>query len=74
MRVEEVTRIIDSEGQASQERVKLRAVYGEGESENAKWSQWTPYASFEILINNPDAFGQLSSGFEYFVDFTPAEQ
>ena len=52
--------------------MKLSAVYGTGETENAKWTKWTPSASFDIQINNPDAMGKLSKGHEYFVDFTPA--
>lgn len=72
LRVDEVTRRITAEGQTECEIVKLRAVYGEGDTENAQWSRWTPAAHFEIYINNPDAFGQLSSGHEYYVDFIPA--
>lgn len=74
MRVEQVTRVIGADGQPAQEQVKLRAVYGEGNSENAKWAKYTPAANFDIYINNPEAFGQLSSGFEYYVDFIPVEK
>lgn len=73
MRVEEVTQRMDNEGQPEQERVKLVAVYGEENTENAKWSKWTPSANFEIWIGNPDAFGQLSRGHEFYVDFIPVD-
>ena len=73
MRVNEVTRRIDNNGDVESEHVKLIAIYGEEGSENAEWSKWTPSASFDITINNPDAFGQLSKGHEYYVDFLPAE-
>ena len=74
VRVSEVLHSKDADGTTSQERVKLQAVYSQdAESENAKWSKWTPNANFELYINNPDAFGKLSSGHEFFVDFTPAD-
>lgn len=73
MRVQEVLHSIKEDGNIEQERVKLMAVSGLEGSENAKWSKWTPSASFEIYINNPDAHGVLSKGHEFYVDFTPAE-
>lgn len=73
-RVTSVTRSIDADGNASQEVVKLSAVYSsDPESENAKWSKWTPSGSLEMTINNPNAFGTLSNGHEFYIDFTPAE-
>ena len=71
VKVEEVTHVKDENGQTTQERVKLRAVYGKDGTENAQWSKWTPSANFELYINNPPAIGKLSSGHEYFVDFIP---
>jgi archaellum component FlaF (FlaF/FlaG flagellin family) len=70
MRVSSVTHSKEADGSTSQEQVVLTAVYG---TDNAQWSKWTPNASFSISINNPDAMGKLSSGHEYYVDFTPAE-
>jgi len=70
--VEKVTQTFDSDGKATTEQVRLRAVYGEGDTENAKWSKYTPSASFEIYINNPDAFGVLRTDHEFYVDFIPA--
>ena len=70
MKVSEVLQVKENDGSISQERVKLSAVYGNTE-ENKQWSKWTPAANFEIYINNPEAFGKLSSGHEFFVDFIP---
>jgi hypothetical protein len=57
-----------------QETVELSAVYSsDPNSENAKWSKWTPSASFSITINNPAAIGKLSRGHEYYVDFIAVE-
>lgn len=73
MRVQAVTQSKEGDGSTSSERVQLTAVYGPEGSPNAEWSKWTPAATFDITINNPAAFGQLSKGHEFFVDFTPAE-
>lgn len=72
MRVSQVVHVKNADGSTQQEQVSLCAVYGPEGSENRQWGEWTPSASFMIAINNPAAFGQLSSGHEYFVDFTPA--
>lgn len=61
-------------GEKNQEQVHLHAVYSsDPESENAKWSKWTPAGSMNITINNPGAFGILKANQEYFLDFTPVE-
>jgi hypothetical protein len=73
MRVDQVLHVKNADGTTNQEQVKLRAVYGEEGSPNAEWSKFTPSANFEIFINNPRAFNQLSQGHEFFVDFTPTE-
>lgn len=73
MRVNDVLQRRDNDGTVSQEIVTLCAVYGAEGTENAKWSKWTPSADFKIFINNPEAMNKLSSGHEYFVDFTPAQ-
>lgn len=73
MRVEEVLHRKNSDGSTEQEQVKLCAVYGKEGSENAQWSKYTPSANFTIYINNPVAFGKLSSGHEFYVDFTPVQ-
>ncbi len=74
MTVDEGTLSMNEEGKVDHERVKLRAVYGNDNSENAQWSKWTPFASFEIQINNPEAIGQLSKGHEFYVDFIPVQE
>lgn len=71
MRVASVLHSKESDGSTSQEQVALAAVYGNDGTDNAQWSKWTPSASFTISISNPEAFGKLSSGHEFFVDFTP---
>ena len=58
-RVVEVLASKDSNGAVEQERVKLQAVIN-NTPENKEWSRWTPSASFEIWISNPEAFGKLS--------------
>lgn len=73
MRVNEVVYLKDADGSTSQECVKLQAVYGKEGDENHQWSKWTPSANFIIAIANPGAMGKLSSGHEFYVDFTPAE-
>ena len=50
------------------EVVKLSAVMGD---ENKPWSEYTPQASVEMYITNPDAVRQFKVGGLYFVDFMP---
>lgn len=73
MRVTEVLIAKDNSGSTYQERVKLSAVTSDT-PENAQWAKWTPMANFEIHINNPQAFGQLSNGHEFYVDFVPCAE
>lgn len=72
MSVTEVTRVINADGSTRQERVVLWAVTSSGSDENKSFAKWTPSAEFKISIDNPSAFGQLSQGHEYYVDFIPA--
>lgn len=74
MRIDQVTQSFNANGEPESEQVKLRAVYGEGDSENAKWAKYTPSANFEIYINNPDVFGVLRKDHEFYIDFIPANQ
>lgn len=71
MRVMWITQDQDSDGNLTQESINLTAVYGEGETENAQWSKYTPAADFNLTISNPAAFGALSQGHEFYVDITP---
>ena len=73
MRVREVTHLKNPDGTTQQEHVKLSAVYGGEGSENEQWTKWTPFADFTIHISNPQAFNRLSSGHEFYVDFTPVD-
>lgn len=59
----------DNGGGTTTEVVKLSAVYGD---DNKPWSQYTPQASVELHITNPEATKQFAVGGTYFVDFTPA--
>lgn len=43
------------------------------QSENAVFGKWTPMASFEACIGNPDVTDKLQIGQEYIVTFTLAE-
>jgi len=75
--VSEVLHRKAADGSVSEERVKLSAVTGYGadkDSENAKFSKYTPIANFEIVISNPEAMNKLASGHEFYVDFIPAKQ
>lgn len=72
MRVNTVTQSKNPDGSTESEKVDLTAVYGDT-PENKEWSKWTPSASTSITINNPDAFGKLSKGHEFYVDFIPVQ-
>lgn len=72
VRVGEVLHAKNPDGSTSSERVKLYAA-SSGSEENKQWSKFTPVANFELYINNPAAFGKLSSGHEFYVDFTPVK-
>jgi len=75
LRVSSVMQSKNADGSIGFEEVKLQAVHSDDpESENKQWSQYTPAASFSMTINNPAAFGKLSNGHEFYVDFIPAEQ
>ena len=72
LRVFSVYQCKNAAGGIDHEIVKLNAVYSnDPNSENKQWSVYTPSAEFTIQINNPSAFGKLSSGHEYYVDFIP---
>ena len=75
VRVSEILYTKAEDGSTNQERVKLVAVYSnDPSSENAQWSKWTPQANFELYINNSDAFGKLSNGHEFYIDFIPVTE
>lgn len=45
---------------------KLSAVYGDTD-ENKTFSQYTPSASLEMMVNNPNAIGFYEAGYEYLI-------
>ena len=48
--------------------------FGEdGVDENNSFARWTPSASLEMTVNNPDLKGQFTVGDEYYLDFTKAD-
>lgn len=53
------------------ETPKFRAVYGDSE-ENKSFSKYTPSASLELSITNPQAMGFFKPGRDYLVTITPA--
>ena len=53
--------------------VTLRAVYQDGNTENANWSKYTPSGHMTINITNPTAIDAFSPGKFYYIDFTPAD-
>ena len=71
LRVNSVKHLVDSHGDTTAEEIELNAVYGDAGTENAQWSKYTPSASFKMHISNPNAFGVLKVGGEYYVDITP---
>ena len=76
MKCQSVTRSGGDEDAAGkrmfQETVKLSAVsYGDND-ENKSYSLWTPNATVEMTITNPDAHGAFEPGREYYVNFAEA--
>lgn len=61
------------------ETLKFRAVgrkdaYPEdGSDENNSFAKFTPSASCELYVANPDLQGQFAPGEEFYVDFTKAD-
>lgn len=71
MSVGSVKKVSDGQGNIVSEEVQLSAVYSsDPASANAQWSKWTPCASLNMQINNPDAFGRVLPGQFVFVDLT----
>ncbi len=44
----------------------------DGSDEDNSFARWSPSASFDITIANPDLFGAFKHGDRFYVDFTPA--
>jgi len=64
---------------ATSEKVKFNAVGksssypADGSDEDNTFAKFTPSASCEVSIANPELFGKFEPGQKYYVDFTPAE-
>lgn len=71
MSVTSVHRSADSNGDISSEVINLQAVTATN-TENAKWSKWTPSGTLSFTVNNPDAFGKVLPGQFYYVDLVPS--
>lgn len=59
------------------EVLKLSAVSAsnypaDGSDENNTFARWTPTATMEMTITNPDLRGKFAPGEEYYLDFTRA--
>lgn len=52
---------------------KFRAVYGDSE-ENKSFSKYTPSASLELHVTNPDVFESFQPGRDYLVSISPAPE
>jgi hypothetical protein len=68
-----------TEGKTTQETVTFRGVsrsepYPEsGEDENNSFALWSPPVDLKMTITNPNLFGKLVVGQEYYSDFTLAK-
>lgn len=59
------------------EKLKFNAVCAksyppDGKDENNTYAKYSPSASLEIYVANPDLHGKFNPGQEFYVDFTPA--
>lgn len=72
MRVASVT------GQGSSEQLTFNAVCpkgaypADGSDEDNTFARWTPSASLQMQVNNPDLLGKFKVGDTFYLDFTPA--
>jgi hypothetical protein len=46
----------------------------DGSDEDNSYARWSPSASFEIYVANPNLFGKFAQGDKFYVDFTKAEK
>ena len=70
-------RVNSVERSEGSEHIKMNAVAADsypadGTDENNTYARWSPTASFELQCCNPDLFGKLNPGDEFYVDFTLA--
>ena len=75
--VSSVDRVVGADGTVSAERVKFSAVSksgsypADGSDENNTFAKWTPSASCDVYITNPELHGKYAPGQTFYVDFTP---
>lgn len=58
----------------SQEEVKLRAVYADGNPENNQFNTATPWGNLVMGIDNPEARGFFKPGNNYYLDISQADE
>lgn len=63
------------DGSQTSEHVVLSPVFKDKdlEGENTKFWNATPSGQIDLYLSNPDAFGQLEKGKQFYVDFTAAD-
>lgn len=67
-------------GETVQEHLSFGAVCGpdpfnaDGTSEDNTYARWTPQAGCEMVITNPNLFGQFEAGQTFYVDFARADR
>jgi hypothetical protein len=64
-------RVVSVEPNGDSNVIKLSAVYGDGNPENAEFFKWTPSGEITIGCANPAATAAFVPGMEMYVDFTP---
>jgi hypothetical protein len=51
--------------------VRFQAAYGDGKSDNAEWSKWTPSGELRMFVTNPAAIDAFDVGKSYYLELTP---
>lgn len=46
----------------------------DGSDEDNTYAKWSPSASFEVYVANPNLWGQFKIGQKYYVDFTEVQE
>lgn len=55
------------------QNIVMTPVYGTGDTENAKFWQYTPSGEIRLGTINAEAAAEFELGKEYYIDFTRAE-
>ena len=74
----ELRRVIKQTGWEG-ETLQFSAVCGkpfgpDGESEDNTYARWTPSATLEMSVTNPELVGTFKPGTAFYVDFTEAPE